>query len=270
MRDGDVNETATNLVTRVQQRTDAVQAFIQHHMVDSDRFSFFGLQIPLPPFLTAHGVMVLLSAALLLVVFGLLYRRDDEVPKGLTNLLESVVVYIRDEIAVRYLGPEDGRRMTPLFCSFFFFIVFTNLVGLVPAFSAATANLGVTGALAIISFLFMFVGAMVRHGPLGYLKGFVPHGVPWPLLVIVVPIEIFGIFIKSFALMVRLFANMLAGHIVIFSLLGMVMIYGLVALPMAVLAILICLLEVFVAIFQAYIFTLLSAVFIGQRYHPDH
>ena len=258
------------MVSDVQVRTDAVQTFIQHHMVDSDRLSFLGLSIPLPHFLTAHGVMVMLSSVLLIVLFGVFYRKGDEVPHGITNLLESVVVYLRDEIAIRYMGPTDGRRMAPMFCSFFFFIAATNLIGLVPAFSAATANLAVTASLAIISFGFMMVGAMIRHGPIGYFKGFVPPGVPWPLLFIVVPIEIFGVFIKSFALMIRLFANMLAGHIVVFSLLGMLLIYGFMALPMALLAILIYMLEVFVAIFQAYIFTLLSAVFIGQRYHPDH
>jgi F-type H+-transporting ATPase subunit a len=270
----DVLTAATNAVADtamdVQRRSDAVQAFIQHHMVDSHNLSLFGLTVHLPQFLTAHGVMLLLSSAVLILLFGILYRRSDEVPHGITNLLESVVLYIRNEISIRYLGEEDGRRMAPLFLTFFFFILVTNLVGLVPAFSSATANLGVTGPLAAISLLFMVVGAMVRHGPIGYLKGFVPHGIPWPLLVIVVPIEIFGVFIKSFALMIRLFANMLAGHIVVYSLLGMLLIYGIVALPIAVLAILLYILEVFVSVFQAYIFTLLSAVFIGQRYHPEH
>lgn len=261
---------AAEIVSDVQERSNAVQAFIQHHMVDSHQLSLFGLTIPLPPFLTAHGVMLLLSATVLVLVFGLAYRRKEEVPHGVTNLLESIVLYVRDEISIRYLGPDDGRRMAPIFLTFFFFILTTNLIGLVPAFSSATADLGVTGPLAVISLLFMVVGAMWRHGPIGYIKGFIPHGVPWPLLIVVVPIEIFGVFIKSFALMIRLFANMLAGHIVVYSLLGMLLIYGVIALPIAMLAILIYLLEVFVAIFQAYIFTLLSAVFIGQRYHPDH
>lgn len=270
----DAITTATNaaasIASDVQDRSDAVQAFIQHHMVDSHQLSLFGMTFPLPGFLTVHGVMLLLSATVLVLIFAFAYRRRDEVPHGLTNLLESIVLYIRDEISIRYLGPDDGRRMAPIFLSFFFFILMTNLIGLVPAFSSATANIGVTAPLAVIALLFMVVGAMWRHGPIGYIKGFIPHGVPWPLLIVVVPIEIFGVFIKSFALMIRLFANMLAGHIVVYSLLGMLLIYGLVALPIAMLAVLIYLLEVFVSIFQAYIFTLLSAVFIGQRYHPDH
>jgi F-type H+-transporting ATPase subunit a len=116
----------------------------------------------------------------------------------------------------------------------------------------------------------MIFGAMYRHGVVGFFKGFIPHGIPWFVLIIMVPIEIVGLFIKSMALMIRLFANMLAGHIVIFSLLGLIFVFGLVALPIMVMALGIYLLEVFVAIFQAFIFTLLSAVFIGQRYHPAH
>lgn len=270
----DVVTTATNAVGAtvwdVQRRSDAVQSFIQHHMVDSHNLSLFGMSIPLPSFLTVHGVMLILSASLLILLFGVLYRRSAEVPHGITNLLESIVLYVRNEICIRYLGNDDGRRMAPVFLTFFFFILMVNLVGLVPAFSSASANLGVTAPLALISLAFMVLGAMWRHGPIRYVKGFIPHGVPWPLLVIVVPIEIFGVFIKAFALMIRLFANMLAGHIVVYSLLGMVLIYGILAMPLALLAILIYLLEVFVAVFQAYIFTLLSAVFIGQRYHPEH
>jgi len=265
-----MSERAAGVAMQMQQRIDAVQAYIQHHLTDSRRLSSFGLDLDLPTFLTLHGVMVLLSAVSLLIVFGLFYRKEDEVPHGLTNMLESVVLYIRDEIAVRYLGPDDGRRMTPLFCSLFFFIVTMNLLGLIPALAPATADLNVTGALAVISLGFMLVGAIIRQGLIGFVKGFVPHGVPWPLLVVIVPIELFGVFIKAFALMIRLFANMLAGHLVVFSLIGIVLIYGLLALPMGLLAILIFLMEVFVAIFQAYIFTLLSALFIGQRYHPEH
>jgi F-type H+-transporting ATPase subunit a len=145
-----------------------------------------------------------------------------------------------------------------------------NLVGLVPGFAAATSNVSVTAALAFISFCFMVFGAMFRHGILGFFKGFIPHGVPWPVLILMVPIEIVGVFIKSMALTIRLFANMLAGHIVIFSLLGLIVAFGLLALPAMAMALGIYLLELFVAIFQAFIFTLLSAVFIGQRYHPAH
>ena len=271
-----MNETvaATNALeaaSRVQERIDAVQSFVMHHVVDSHAWTLFPrLHVPLPGLLSAHGLMVILCAALLLLLFGVCYRKQDAVPRGLTNLLEFFVVFIRDQICVEFLGRDDGRKMTPLFCSFFFFILTMNLLGLVPCFQTATSNVNVTGALAVITFGFMIFGAIYRNGVAAFCHGFVPPGVPWPLLLIVVPIEVIGLFIKAFALMIRLFANMLAGHIVVFSLLGLVVIFGYVAIPTVLMGVFIDILEVFVAFFQAYIFTLLSAVFIGQRYHPAH
>lgn len=160
--------------------------------------------------------------------------------------------------------------MTPLFCSFFVFILVLNLLGLVPCFYTATANVSVTGALAAVTLGFMIVGAMFRYGPIGFVRGFIPHGVPWPVLIVLVPIEIFGLFVKAFALTIRLFANELAGHLVGFFLLGLIVIFGMKALPAMLMGLGIFLLEVFVAFLQAYIFTLLSAIFISQRFHPEH
>jgi F-type H+-transporting ATPase subunit a len=160
--------------------------------------------------------------------------------------------------------------MTPLFCTFFFFILGMNLIGLVPLFAAATANINVTGALAAITLAIMIIGAIYRNGFFGFLRSFIPHGVPVPVLILLVPIEILGVFIKAFALMIRLFANMLAGHIVILSIVGLVGLLGFWALPSIFLAIFVSLLEVFIAFLQAYIFTLLSAIFIGQLHYPEH
>jgi F-type H+-transporting ATPase subunit a len=160
--------------------------------------------------------------------------------------------------------------MTPLFCSFFFYILIMNLVGLVPCFYAATANINVTGGLASVTLFFMIGGAVYRNGPVAFLKGFVPPGVPWFILLLLVPIEFVGLFIRAMALAIRLFANELAGHLVLFSLLGLLVMYGVWALPAAFMAVIIFIEEILVAFLQAYIFTLLSAVFIGQRYHPAH
>ena len=160
--------------------------------------------------------------------------------------------------------------MTPLFCSFFFFILVMNLLGLVPCFAAATGNFSVTMPLALVTFFFMIFGALIKNGPVAFIKGFVPSGIPVPLAIALFPIEVIGVVIKTAALMIRLFANMLSGHMVVFFLIGMVFIFGYVALPVLVLAVFIYLIELFVAFLQAYIFTLLSAIFIGQRYHPEH
>ncbi len=242
-----------------------------HHVADSSRWNWLpaGHQ-DLPAFLTLHGIMVVLSALALVVILGLACRRLGSVPHGILNAVEFFVQYIRDEMAVPFLGEDDGRKMTPLFCTLFFFILMMNLIGLVPCFYAATANINVTAAMAGVTLAFMVFGAMYRTGVAGFFKGFVPHGVPWPVLIIVVPVEMIGLVVKSMALAIRLFANELAGHIVVFSLLGMLVMFGFAALPVFAMALAIYLLEVFVAFLQAYIFTLLSAVFIGQRYHPAH
>ena len=265
------NEVVTAAVSAVQMRMDAVQGFIMHHVKDSSGMTLLpNVSVPLPGPLSLHGVMLVFSALLLLVAFGLLYKKNAAVPTGFTNLLESFVAFIRNDVAIAYLGPEDGRKFAPLFLTFFFFIMTMNLVGLVPCFAAATSNLAVTGALALITLFFMIFGAMYRTGVVGFFKGFIPHGIPWWVLVVLVPIELLGLFIKAGALAIRLFANMLAGHIVLFNLLGLVVIFGLLALPSVLMALGIYLLEVFIAFLQAYIFTLLSAIFIGQRFHPEH
>ena len=252
------------------EKGDAVQTFIMHHVSDSHEWVIPFTHIKLPDFLTVHGLMVLICATLLVTLFGLLYRRNDPVPRGLSNVLEVFVQFIRDGIAIPNLGSDDGRRMTPLFCSFFFFVLGMNLMGLVPLFATATSNVSVTAAMALVTLAFMVFGSIYKNGVGGFVKCFVPHGVPWPVLILLVPIEFAGMFIKAFALTIRLFANMLAGHIVIFSLLGLVYIFGAAAFPAVALALGIYFLELFVAFLQAYIFTLLSAMFIGQMYHPAH
>jgi len=245
--------------------------YIMHHVQNRHQWEVpFLPTIELPEFLSLHGVMLIISAALLIIIFCGFYRKNISVPTGITNFLELFVLFIRDQIATPFLGKEDGRKLTPLFCTFFFFILTLNLLGMIPIFSTATSNINVTGSLAVITFCFMVFGAIYKNGPVGFMKALIPSGVPAPILIILVPIEIFGLFIKAFALMIRLFANMLAGHIIILALLGLVVILGVAALPAVALAIFISLLEVLVAFLQTYIFTLLSAMFIGQLYHPEH
>lgn len=252
-------------------KSTAVQEYVMHHVADSDHWALpFGLNVHLPPWLTLHGLMLIIGAVFLSVLFGALYRKNAAVPTGLTNALEVFVLFIRDTIAIPSLGEHDGKRMTPLFCTFFFFILTLNLMGLVPIFATATSNLGVTAPLALVTLGFMIFGTIYRNGFGGFIKCFVPHGVPWPVLILLVPIEFIGMFIKAFALTIRLFANMLAGHLVIFSLLGLVATFGVLALPAIGLALGIYILEILVAFLQAFIFTLLSAMFIGQMYHPAH
>lgn len=254
----------------VQQKTEAVQQFILHHLEDSPLFPFLAGHTTLAGFTTHHASMVLLAGVLLIVGAGWIGRRRAPVPTGWANLMEVIVLFIRDQIAVPFLGKADGRRMTPLFCSLFFFILTMNLLGLIPCFTTATANVSVTAALALVVLSVMIFGAIARQGVAGFIKGFIPHGVPWPVLLILVPVELVGLFIKAFALSIRLFANEFAGHVVVFFLLGLVLIFGAAGLPFVALGALVYILEIGVAFLQAYIFTLLAAIFIGERYHSAH
>jgi F-type H+-transporting ATPase subunit a len=248
-----------------------LEEYVIEHMRDSNEWHLpFLPPVHLPSFLSLHGLMLIICSALLIVLFCFVYKKNQRVPEGLTNLLEAFVLFIRDQIAVKNFGEEDGRRMTPLFCTFFFFILGLNLMGMVPLFVTATANPNITGALAVVVLMFMVFGAIYKNGLKGFWRALAPAGVPGPVLFLLVPIEFIGLFIKAFSLTVRLFANMLGGHIVIFSLLGLIVLFGLSALPSLILAVFIGLLEIFVAFLQAYIFTVLSATFIGQMYRPEH
>src|SRR3989338_839545 len=249
-----------------------LEEYIMRNMRDAQVWHLpFLPPLHLPPFLSLHGVMLIICSLFLIVLFCRIYDRKQRVPTGMTNLLEALVLFIRDQIAVKNLGEEDGRRMTPLFCTFFFFILGLNLMGMVPVFATGRANPNITGALAAVTLFFMIFGAIYKNGWTGFWKAIIPYGVPAPVLVLLVPVELIGLLIKSFALMIRLFANMLAGHIVIFSLLGLIVLLGITAVvPAIVLSLFIGLLEILVSFLQAYIFTLLSATFIGQMYKPEH
>lgn len=182
--------------------------------------------------------------------------------------VESLTVFVRDEIVVPNIG-EEGRPYLPYFLSIFFFVLFMNLLGMVPGSATATGNISVTASLALCTLFMINVAGMRAHGVGGYVKSLVPHGMPVWLLPLMYPIELLGLLTKTFALSIRLFANMIAGHIVIFAFLALIFLFGkLWVAPMSVAAALgINLLELFVAFLQAYIFTLLSAIFVGSAIH---
>lgn len=245
---------------------------ILHHVGDSKTWDvpfLFTLDIKVPT-VTLHVLMLFIGAGLMFYLFGSVYRKGVMVPTGITNLLETFVVYIRDEIAINFLGDEDGRRMTPLFCNFFFFILLLNLIGLVPFMASSTGNINVTLGLSMVTLGIMIFGTIFKNGIGGFVSAFIPHGIPWPVLILVVPIEFIGMFIKAAALTIRLFANMMAGHIVIGALIALVVVFGYFGAPAVLLAFGIYFLKIFVCLLQAYIFTLLSAMFIGMMHHPAH
>jgi len=167
---------------------------------------------------------------------------------------------------------KGHERYLPYLLTTFFFILTSNLFGLLPYSATVTSNIGVTAALAVLTFIMTQYGGMRSHGVIHYFKGLVPTGMPVAILPLIILVEILGLFTKPFALCIRLFANMIAGHVVILSLLGLIFILqtAFVAPVSIGFAIFIYLLELLVALIQAYIFTMLSSLFIGMAVHQEH
>ena len=221
--------------------------------------------------ITHHIAMMWVASLLLIFLMIRSFRKPSAVPTGLTNLFELVVVFVRDEVVLPNMG-EHGRKYMPFLLTVFFFILFCNLVGLVPYSATATGNISVTAGLAIITFVVMIGAGIANNGVLGYFKSLIPSGVPAPLLILLVPIEIFSLFVRPFALCVRLFANMTGGHVAILVFLSLIIIMQneWVAIAAVPLAVAIYLLEILVGFVQAFVFTLLTTVFVGMAAHPDH
>lgn len=262
-----------------------VGEFIIHHVQNSNEWNVFGYHLHLPHFepinifgvtidlsITNHVVMLWIASIFLILLFGFSFRARKLVPTGIAALLEMLVLFLRDEIAIANLGAKDGKKFTPLIATFFFFILTCNLMGLMPLFTTPSGNVNVTGALALITFFTGQVFGIKQNGLLGYIKSLVPTGVPIWLIPIMFIIEIMGLLAKHFALIMRLFANMIAGHIVIFAFLSLIIIFkSFWAAPFSIgFAIFVNFLEILVAFIQAYVFTILSTLFIGMAIHPEH
>jgi F-type H+-transporting ATPase subunit a len=224
---------------------------------------------------TRHVVMLWIAALLCIVTTLLALRahnrrtREGKAPSGFGNGLEALVLYLRNEVVLPNVGPH-GNGYVPFLLTLFFFILFANLLGLVPYGATATGNISVTATLAIITFIVIEFAGMKAQG-WGYINTIVfwPHDMSLPMKIfispILTPIEIIGKLTKPFALAIRLFANMVSGHVVLLALISLIFTFAtwiLVPVPIAM-ALGISLLELFVAFLQAFIFMLLSSVFIG-------
>ena len=217
---------------------------------------------------------MMLSVIIMLYLFLALARSYKKTgissPKGIQGFLEPIIVFIEEDIAIPNIGKEKFARYMPFLLTVFFFILINNLLGLIPFFpfgANVTGNIAVTMVLAVFTFLITQFS-----GNKGYwLHIFKTPGVPIWLLPIMIPVEVMGIFTKPFALMIRLFANITAGHIIILSLISMIFIFNSVFLsvPSLILVLFMDLIELLVAFLQAYIFTLLSSLFIGLAM-PEH
>jgi F-type H+-transporting ATPase subunit a len=280
-----IDSTATihSVVDSLQvSKSESSTGWILHHVMDANYLDFspffkiylphlqlFGLDISI----TRHVVFMWLGAMLLALVMFRVAKsyKKSPVPKGLNNFWEVFIIFVRDEIAIPTIG-KGYEKFLPYLLTAFFFILFGNFLGLIPFSATFTSNIAVTATLATFSFVVIQFGGMRNNGVFGYFKGLVPHGVPVFLLPIMIVVEFLGLLAKPFALAVRLFANMTAGHVVIYALISLIFVmqsaaWAGLAVPMAIF---IYSLEILVALLQAYIFTILSSLFIGMAVHQDH
>jgi F-type H+-transporting ATPase subunit a len=274
-----------------------LQGMLMHHLTDSNELEFFNFVLHLPQWApvhlgpltidfspTKHVVFLLLAAAFALVTFIVAARSvtntdPAKAPSGFANAMEALILYFRDEVARPNIG-HGAEKFTPLILTLFVFILFMNLLGLIPFGATPTGDLSVTAALAIVTLVVVEIGGMRTLGFKGYAKTifFIPPGLTtfWKvvMLMVMTPVELMGKLAKPFALAIRLFANMTAGHTLVLSLLGIIFMFAGMTLgrwPIAGLSVgmsvaVMCL-EVFVAFLQAYIFAMLTAVFVGLIRH---
>lgn len=276
------SETDSSIVQDTVKHAGSGGDWILHHVMDGNYLDFeplgkiylphlelFGLDISI----TRHVIFLWIVAVLLVLTFIIVSKsyKKSLIPHGFTNLIESILVFVRDEIVKPSIG-HGYEKFLPYLLTAFFFILFSNLIGLIPWSATVTSNIAVTASLAGLTFIATQIGGIIHHGPIGYFKGLIPPGMPVALLPLIIVVEIFGLFTKPFALCIRLFANMTAGHVVILSLIGLIFIMKTYFIaPVSIgFALFIYLLELLVALIQAYIFTMLSALFIGMAVHQDH
>tara|TARA_Y100000817_G_scaffold286027_1_gene253636 strand:+ start:2612 stop:3541 length:930 start_codon:yes stop_codon:yes gene_type:complete len=262
---------------------------------------------------TKHVLMLWIVTVILcfsiIIPIRIFLSKNTMTPKGWVNAIELVVQFIRDSIVRPNIGEKWTSFYTPVLLTFFFFILFTNTIGMIPIFDTiglvnrfvlgisasdshnvingmlhggvtATGNFNVTGALAVITFFLIIIAGTKAHGFLNHWKNLVPSGLAWPVYIILIPIEFIGMLVKPFALTMRLAANMTGGHIALLALLSLMAIFGemfqsalagiavaFISVPMAVA---VSGLEIIVILVQAYVFTLLSAVFVGMAINVHH
>ncbi len=264
--------------------------FGEVHLPEIPSFNIGGLEIDLS--ITKHVLFLMFAAVLTIITMFIAARSTDRLkggekaPGGILNGIEAFYLYLRDDIVMANIG-RGGERFVPLVITFFFFILYANLLGLIPFGATATGNIMVTAALAIIALVVIETAGFVALGPVGYAKTvfFLPPGLPGPLkpvtLLIMAPVELIAKFSKIMALAIRLFANMTAGHFVILAFMGLILTYGSMVgdgvfgttvgaatiLGSMGLALFVMMLEIFIALLQAYIFAMLVSVFIGLIRH---
>lgn len=226
---------------------------------------------PLDFSITKNVFMIFVVALLMFLLFRSLaksYAKNGSIAAGVGRFFEPIVLYVRDEIAIPNIGEKHHKKYMSYLLTIFFFVWFLNIFGLTPFGINVTGNIAVTACLALLTFLITTFTAKKDYW--GHI--FWMPGVPVPMKIILAPIELLGVFIKPFALMIRLYANIVAGHIVLMSLIGLMFIFKswLGSSLSFVLSFAISMIEILVALLQAYIFTMLSALYFGSAVEEHH
>ena len=250
-----------------------LKEILEHHIVDHI-WSWVNLG-PLRLPISKHLLMMGIASFILLVFLPLLIRSRSKALAPFRSIIEIIVLFLRDEVVHPNLG-HKGDGYMGYFSTLFFFILTLHLIGLVPFGATATGNLAVTAGLALTTFALINFAGIREQGVIGYFSHIVPKGVPGWLYPLLFPIELIGMLTKAFALCIRLFANMIAGHIVILAFISFIFIFGSLSAivgfgvaPISVgLVLFTLLLELFVAFLQAYVFVFLTAIFTGAAMHP--
>jgi F-type H+-transporting ATPase subunit a len=305
-------ETAAGVASEAAEKFNAGKVIIEH--VSNSPLDHPLIHLPrvfgIDFSITKHVFMLWVVAALVFLIVTVTVRRylrqDRLIPSGFMSALEIVVEFVRDGIVEPNVGRKWVNSWTPLLLTFAVFILAANAIGLIPIFdvlslinhsvlhlpeesfmarvlhggTTATGNYNVTAALATVTFFAIVIAGARAHGFVQHWKNLVPHGLPLPVTLMLIPIEIMGMFVRPFALTMRLAANMTGGHIAILAILSFVFIFtelsgqalvGVgIGIPSVVLAVLLSALEIIVVAVQAYVFTLLTAVFIGMAIHAHH
>ena len=263
-----------------------------HHVTNDQSHIYVPIEIGGIDLSITKHVILIWAVSLLVITLALLgtsrYRNNkNALPSKFSGLFEILISFVKNDLVIPNIGKNHANRWTPLIATFFFFILVSNFLGLIPFLEflpggsgTITGNFAVTGALALITFVAIIVAGTLKHGFIGHWKNMIPGGLPAPVLLILIPVEIMGMFIKPLALLLRLGANMTAGHI------GMVAIFGLPSLLFVsmgsegigfgvgflsvMLNTALYFLEMIVCMVQAYVFALLSSVFIGMAIHAEH
>ena len=289
--------------------TQQVADYIIGHVSNSDQAhpilqlpSIFGIDMSVTKHVMMLWIVAIVVSLSIIVPIRKFLRQTTYNPSTASSAIEAIVQFIRDSIVAPNVGPKWVNTWTPLILTFFFYILFANGIGMIPIFdflgvtnkfvhsnfidslthggATATGNFHVTAALASITFFAIIIAGSRAHGFINHWKNLVPHGLAWPVYIILIPIELMGMIVKPFALTMRLAANMTGGHIAILALLSLMSIFAdkfqstvagigaaLISVPMATA---ISGLEIIVVLVQAYVFTLLTAVFIGMAINVHH